>query len=266
MRKSFLLLVAILIVGLYATSAFASSQVIVPLNPDKKSVNFELNYEGNEEFLVDQKERLKNSILRPTTIEDAKRFGLEPIDDNLLKPSVNPVSSDLLEFMPPVGEQQFNDCSAFAFGYYGISYWNFKYNNISLSNDPSYIASSAYLYNQTNGGEDTGVIMVAVPYLVSLANGCAVETKFHPLNYMTLPSINTQKQSLNRVTKRAGYFYIGRNTDENMMPDPGGNPVSVTEISQIKSSIAQGIPVIFGAMLYESFMSIANLAEEAVYL
>lgn len=244
--------------------ARAALPELVPTSPDALA-----SCSMTSEELAAFRERFPCGLQR-TTREEAEALGFTRLTSSDLRGlreqsgrSV-PGTADLLDYMPPVGAQQFNDCAAFSLGHYGVSYWHFREGNRTPTANPADIGSSEYIYNQSNAFKDQGLLSLIDPIFITITNGCAFESVFDPGNTAALPSIETQLTGLPQRAGTRDYIYVDRNVQGSSLA-PGVNPVTDTELQTVKELLAEGIPVIAGINVYTSFNQLTNVAEGFYY-
>lgn len=109
------------------------------------------------------------------------------------------------QYLPPIGEQEENDCVAWSTGYYVRTFqqakdigWNVKNGDTAISN---HVFSSAFIYNQINGGSDDGGTLEDAGNLIE--NVGAATLKDFPYNasdYTTQPSTALkEKAAVNKI-------------------------------------------------------------------
>ncbi len=200
----------------------------------------------------------------PADLEIVKKFNIIQGGEMLEESAVLPDTADLLKYMPPVSSQLYQDCTTFALAYYCTSYWNFRSRGLSPGKDNRYLGSSLYLFNQCNGGSNVP-ISFATPYYLTQLNGCSSLSTFSPGNYSSLPGIEIQIQSLQQRTSDLEYIYISRNYAGKEQYDPGGEPLSLSDIHNIKYYLSKDIPVIASIYIYPSFFDASSLSSASVY-
>jgi len=95
---------------------------------------------------------------------------------------------DLRPWMPPVGLQQMNDCTAWAMAYGARSYHEARDQNWK-PNAPSRIFSPTFIYNQINGGKDDGSNFVKAVQLMQVQGAATLATApYLPRNFTAQPS------------------------------------------------------------------------------
>lgn len=203
--------------------------------------------------------------IQPTPRWLAEELGIQQhpglaSDEPSLQAYKLPQQADILDYIPPVGTQQYNDCAAFAVGYYGISYWNFRELGEAGTTDPEKVGSSGYLYNQISGGVDGGALYLAYPFVVTRFSGCAFLADYAPGNYVDLPDIGIQEEALPQRTDTSYWFFVDVN-----YPEPGTDPVSLDVIESMKAHLANGIPVMVGIYDYASFEGLVGVEPGTVY-
>lgn len=117
-----------------------------------------------------------------------------------------PTAVDLRAFLPPVGRQTMNDCAAWAFGYAARSYleridqgWTAPTNRT--------VFSPTFIYNQVNGGVDSGSRVDKVLELLMTTGAATLETApYLALDYQSQPSEAALEEA--GVFRIASYFLV----------------------------------------------------------
>lgn len=98
----------------------------------------------------------------------------------------------LTQYLPPIGSQgRQGSCAGWATAYYGYTYWAAKQRKLTAEQlrDPKFQFSAAYVYNQCNGGIDSGTSFYAA-FRVLREKGCAslAEMPYSETDHLTKPS------------------------------------------------------------------------------
>jgi hypothetical protein len=160
---------------------------------------------------------------------------------------VPPASSvDISGNLPPIGNQgPHQSCVGWSVGYYAKS-WYEKAEHPSWNlSDQSYQMSPQYVWNGINGGQDTGTsIDSALKFLQQ--SGCTDWQEFpYTGDPATLPSaeaVEAAKQY--KISSDWGYFFA------RPAFGPYGSP---NDLSQVKSWLASGKPLVMGIPVYDDF-------------
>lgn len=150
-----------------------------------------------------------------------------------------PSKVDLSKYMPPVGSQGMqSSCVAWATAYAAKSYQEYVEHEWKYNKDTLF--SPAYIYNQINGGVDHGSSIYDACQLM-VKQGCATlkSMPYNVKNYKSKPNSQAIKEA---GQYKAETFYT----------------IKPTDISTIKSYLAKGYPVIFGATVYMNFNNISK--------
>lgn len=108
-------------------------------------------------------------------------------------------------YLPPIGEQEENDCVAWSTGYYVRTFqqakdigWNVKNGDTAISN---HVFSPAFIYNQINGGSDDGASLEDAGNLLEDVGAASLKDfPYNPSDYTTQPSIELkEKATVNKV-------------------------------------------------------------------
>jgi C1A family cysteine protease/fibronectin type 3 domain-containing protein len=171
---------------------------------------------------------------------------IPPADSVMISHRGLPSRVDLSADMPPVVNQgQQNSCVAFSVGYYTRSYFEKKARGWSYDSPPyggegEHVFSPAFIYNQINGGQDSGSYFHHALDLVTRKG--AAPWKMMPYNaqdYRTQPSEAAKTSALQY--KAASYRRI-----------PFDN------IQAVKAELAAGRPVIFGIVVDDAFYNLGT--------
>lgn len=208
---------------------------------------------------------LPRAGIQPTPLWLAEQLGVAPhpglaLGEPVIRADSLPEEADILDHLPPAGMQQYNDCAAFAVGYYGISYWNFRELGEAGSTNPSKVGSPAYIYNQISGGVDGGSLYLVYPLMITCYSGCAFQSDFSPGNCVSLPNLAVQEKALLQRTRDTTWFFLDANS-----PEPGDNPVGPEAIAIMKQTLAGGTPVMVGIYDYASFEGQIEVPSGRVY-
>lgn len=117
-----------------------------------------------------------------------------------------PTAVDLRPFLPPVGSQTMNDCAAWAFGYAARSYLE-RIDQGWGSAIGRYVFSPTFIYNQVNGGEDSGSRVDKVIELLMTKGAATLETAPYLANdYLSQPSEAALEEA--GTFRIAGYYVV----------------------------------------------------------
>jgi C1A family cysteine protease len=178
-----------------------------------------------------------------------------PADIARLTPRTNglstvylPPSVDLSAEMPPVGDQgSEGSCVAWATAYAMRGYearrdvWS---SVTPQSTDPSFNFSPAFVYNQLNGGKDDGLVITsALGLLQNTGAATLADMPYVEGQYTTQPSAAAISDAANY--KLSTYAYI-----------------APTNLTAIKTQLAEGLPVILAIKVYYNFF---NLGSNKIY-
>ena len=112
--------------------------------------------------------------------------GLEDFQEGVITDRL-PEAVDLRPFLPQVGEQTMNDCAAWAFGYAGRSYLE-AIDQGWKPDQPDRIFSPTFIYNQVNGGVDSGSRVDHVLELLMNKGAATLSTApYLPKDFLTPP-------------------------------------------------------------------------------
>ncbi|MBU6427481.1 MAG: C1 family peptidase [Cyanobacteria bacterium REEB65] len=147
-----------------------------------------------------------------------------------------PTSADLRQYCSPIADQgQLGACTAFAMGK-GLREWLENKDGVSFTP-----MSALYLYykeRQMNGtvGKDAGsTITTGMTVLQNIGDAPEVDDPYNILNYNDTPSAQADTD--------AGQYKIQQ-------------AIKLNNLQDIKASIAEGYPAVFGFVVYKSFESI----------
>lgn len=151
-----------------------------------------------------------------------------------------PSNVDLSNGEPPVGDQgQQGSCVAWATGYYYKTYQEGKDHNWDLTT-PDHQFSPAFIYNQINGGSDSGSTISDAMKLLR-KEGCDTLSEF-PYNdqdYTTQPTSTQLQEALPYRSVSYAEFFSGQ-----------GN----ANIDELKKYLATGDTIVFAIPVYSNFM------------
>ncbi|MBV7274279.1 C1 family peptidase [Clostridiaceae bacterium UIB06] len=108
-------------------------------------------------------------------------------------------------YLPPIGDQQENDCVAWSTGYYVRTFqqakdigWNVKSGDTAISN---HVFSPSFIYNQINGGtDDGGTLEDAGDLLENVGAATLKDFPYNPPDYTTQPTnAIKQKAAVNKI-------------------------------------------------------------------
>jgi len=160
----------------------------------------------------------------------------------LSKISTLPKSVDLSSFMPPVGNQGTQgSCTAWSLGYYTKTYQEYIERGWSLS-DESHRFSPAFIYNQINGGVDSGSYFSDAVFLM-MRSGCSVisEQPYLQGNCTSLPSATAMENAI-KYRVSMGY-YVNTSVESGK--------------KQLKELLAEGKVATLGISVYPNFDNIS---------
>lgn len=154
-----------------------------------------------------------------------------------------PVSVDLSQYMPPVGNQgKQGSCTAWSMGYYTKTYQEFLERGWDI-NDPAHRFSPAFIYNQVNGGVDSGASF-SDAFGVLWQMGCALlsEQPYNENNYTVLSSGAAMENAIN-FRCNTGYWI---------------NTAIESGKKHLKSVLAEGKVATLGIYVLPNFDNIHN--------
>ena len=161
-------------------------------------------------------------------------------------------SADLTAFMPPIGNQGAqSSCAAWAVGYYYKTWCEKVKHETDPSwdvSDPQFAFSPAFMYNQINGGHDTGSnFQDAFALLQDRGEVDIAQFPYNQSNYTTQPdSIQTQAALQYRIPAASdtyGWFF---------MNNFSGGPF-FNDIDPLKNVLASGRPLVVGIPVFDDF-------------
>ena len=152
------------------------------------------------------------------------------------RPSAYTLSND---YMPPVGDQgSQGSCAGWAVGYYNKTYQEARQHSWDPGRKDRHF-SPAFLYNQVNGGVDSGTTFYEILDLLK-TKGCVDwdEFPYRSSDYRTQPTADQLQAALPyRIQDYAGFW-----------TSPGYN-----DLSELKDWLASGKPALLGIPVYQSF-------------
>ncbi len=170
-------------------------------------------------------------------------------------------SVDLTAGLPPVKDQgAYSSCVGFAAGYYGKTWFEKKEHPSWNVSDTRYQASPAFIYNQINGGEDSGASIDDAFRLMEYTGSCDWSEFTYDGDYLKQPdSTDTQAAGQYRISSDWGYFFW----QYNWAPSSGYSPAN--DVSQVKAWLNAGNPVVLGIPIYSDFPDYGGNPDSAYY-
>lgn len=119
-------------------------------------------------------------------------------------------------YLPPIGEQEANDCVAWSTGYYVRTFqqakdigWNVKVGNTAvLSHVFSHVFSPSFIYNQINDGTDDGGTLEAAGDLIESTGAATLKDfPYTPSDYTKQPSTSIKEKAANNKIKEWSVLY-----------------------------------------------------------
>ena len=122
-----------------------------------------------------------------------------------------PAAVDLRPFLPPVGLQTMNDCAAWAFGYAARSYLE-AIDQGWASPGADTVFSPTFIYNQVNGGVDTGSRVDKVLELLMTKGAATLSTApYLAKDFLSQPSDAAQAEA--GIFRIASYFVVANGAE-----------------------------------------------------
>jgi IPT/TIG domain/Papain family cysteine protease len=170
-------------------------------------------------------------------------------------------SVDLSSGLPPIKDQgAHSSCVGFSAGYYAKTWWEKKEHPSWNVSDTRYQTSPAFIYNQINGGEDTGASIYDAFRLMETVGSCDWSEFSYDGDYLKQPdSTDTQAAGQYKISSDWGYFFW----QYNWAPSSGYSPAN--DISQVKAWLSAGNPVVLGIPIYSDFPDYGVNTDSAYY-
>ena len=183
-------------------------------------------------------------MLRPSPPGHYPKVSVKKVDEKLTviygSSAVIPSNVDLSNGEPPVGDQgQQGSCVAWATGYYYKTYQEGKDHGWDLTTIDHQF-SPAFIYNQINGGSDSGSTISDAMKLIR-EKGCDTlyEFPYNDQDYITQPTETQLQEALPYRSINYAEFFSGQ-----------GN----ANIDELKKYLATGDTIVFAIPVYSNFM------------
>jgi len=158
-----------------------------------------------------------------------------------------PTSVDLSAQLPPIGDQQYqSSCTAWATSY-NYKTWSEKQEHTSWDlTNPTHQFSPSFIYNQINGGFDSGsIISMAFDCMVNKGDVDIAEMPFDPSDYRTQPTAAQYEAAKPyRIPADYGYLWIQWMFGPYNPPNP---------IDGAKAQLAGGKMLVVGIPVYNDW-------------
>jgi hypothetical protein len=148
---------------------------------------------------------------------------------------------DLSDEMPPVGDQQWqNCCTAWGFGYYHRTHVEFLERRWDLT-DSAHQGSPAFIYNQINGGRNGGSqFSRAMALMTEQGCGTLTDCPYDSGDYLTWPTEQAYRNAMMFRADSAFWFDVH---DTNF-------------VNLIRQHLANGNSCVTGIVIYSNFWNI----------